>query len=114
LDPSLLSSVLVALLPHIPVLLVWLVGALVALFRPSLPRRVVALLVGGLSALCFFSVVGIAASVVLPRSLMRSGHSVAQVGLYLGIWSAALSIIMAAAWVLVLLAVFADRDVPRA
>lgn len=110
MDSSLLLAAAASLLTHIPVFLVWLVGAILALVRPSVPRRVAGFLVGGLAAHLLVSVVGTGISVILPTKLMTGGASTAQVGVYLAIWSAAWNLVSAAAWVLVLLAVFAERE----
>jgi hypothetical protein len=113
-DSSLLPAVLLALLTHAPVFLVWTVGVLVALVRRSVSRRVAGLLVGGLAALALLTVVGTSVSMILPHSLMQSGHTAAQVGLYMSMWAIAANLLNAAGWVLVLLAIFVDREAPKA
>ena len=110
MDSSLLLAAATAILWHVPVFLVWLVGAILALVRPSVPRRVAGFLVGGLAAHLVQAVVGTGVSVILPFKLREGGTSMAQVGTYLAVWSFAWSLISAAAWVLVLLAVFAERE----
>jgi hypothetical protein len=110
MDSPLLVTALTALLTHLPVFLVWLAGAIVALVRPSVPRRVVAFLVGGLVAHMAQAVVGTGVGVLLPFRLREGGASMAQVGSYLLVWNSAWNLVSAAAWVLVLLAVFADRE----
>ena len=109
MDSSILIAVATSLLTHIPVFIVWLAGALVALLRPGVPRRVAGFLVGGLAAHFVQAVVGTGVSLILPFKLREGGASMSQVGVYLAIWSIAWSIVSAAAWVLVLLAVFVER-----
>ena len=110
MDSSLLLAAAAALLTHIPVFLVWFVGAVLALVRPSVPRRVAGFLVGGLAVHLLVAVLGVVVSLFLPMKLHDSGSSIAQVGTYLAIWSAVWNVVSAAAWVLVLLAVFAERE----
>ncbi len=105
-----LAAAGLSLLIHAPVFLVWLVAAILALARPTLPRRAAHLLVGGLAAHLFLSVAGTVVSFALPYKLMQGGASPATVGLYSAVWGIVLSVVSAAAWVLVLLAVFAGRE----
>jgi hypothetical protein len=113
MDSSLLAAVGTSLLTHFPVFLVWLAGAIVALIRPTLPRRVVGFLVGGLAAHFVLSVAGTAVSIMLPMRLMQGGATHAAVGVYLAVWGIVLSVVSAAAWVLVLLAVFTGREATK-
>jgi hypothetical protein len=113
MDSSLVLAAATAMLTHVPVFLVWIVGAILALVRPSVPRRVARFLVGGLAVHVAQAVVGTGVSVILPFKLREGGASMAQVGTYLAVWSLAWSLISAAAWVLVLLAVFAEREPPN-
>jgi hypothetical protein len=110
MDASLLAAVGTSLLTHAPVFLVWLAGAILALARPSLPRRVAGFLVGGLAAHFVLSVAGTAVSIMLPIKLVQGGATHAAVGMYLAVWGLVLSVVSAAAWVLVLLAVFTGRE----
>ena len=114
MDTSLLAATGTSLLTHGPVFLVWLAAVIIALARPGLPRRVVGFLVGGLAAHFVLSVAGTVISVMLPFKLSEGGASFATVGVYLAIWGIALSLVSAAAWVLVLLAVFAERQPAKA
>ena len=58
MDSSLILAAATSMLTHVPVFLVWIVGAILALVRPSVPRRVAGVLVGGLAAHLVQAVVG--------------------------------------------------------
>lgn len=110
---SLLVGIGASLITHLPVFLVWLASALVAIFRPGLPRRVVELLLGGLAAQFVLNVIGTAMAIVLPVKLREGGATASAVGITMSLWTVALNIGAAAAWALVLLAVFARRQPPK-
>jgi hypothetical protein len=110
MDSSLLAAVGTSLFTHAPLFLVWLGATIVALIRPTLPRRVVGFLVGGLAAHFVLSIAGTVVSITLPTKLMQGGATVATVGVYLAVWGIVLSLVSAAAWVLVVLAVFSGRE----
>jgi hypothetical protein len=110
MNSSLLLAAATSLLTHIPVFLVWLVGGVVAVVRQTLSRRVAGFLIGGLATHFVVALAGTAVSVMLPIKLREGGASMGQVSAYLAIWSIAWSLISAAGWVLVLVAVFAGRQ----
>jgi hypothetical protein len=112
MDSSLLLAVGASLLTHAPTFLVWFGAIAVALLRPNLPRRAMAFLVGGLVTQLVQSIVGTAVSVSMPFKLMQGGMTASEVGRYLAVWSIAWSFLSAAGWVLVLVAVFVDRETP--
>lgn len=99
-----------AFVTRAPLYLVW-VGAIVySLFQlerhPSASRWAL----GGFGALLIVSILGTIVSVLLPSALIQQGKSAADVGVQMAIYGGAQSIVSAAAWCLIIVAIYRGRS----
>lgn len=107
---SLFLSSLGSLLTQLPIWLVWIAGFILAVTRwqrhpkASLMLCIALMLFAGQALLN--SILGVA----LPQLLYQQGLPMAQMGLILTLRNVVGAFISAGAWVLVLLAVFSDRE----
>lgn len=101
------GSVLVS---HAPVYLVWICAIALAGALWRRHPRASLLTILGVSILLVTSLVGTVISISMPLYLRSSQNMPAsQMGVVMGAWSIAMSIVQAGAWVLVLLAIFGAR-----
>lgn len=107
------ATLLSVLASRAPVYLTLLVGVVFAIVRwPSHPK-VSLMAVLGLSSQLLLSMVGLAVSTLLPQYLHADhGMGFVEVGRVLAAWSIVMSLMQAASWVLVIVAIFGSR-LPR-
>jgi hypothetical protein len=103
------GSSLAVLMTRIPVFLTWLAGIVLAIIFWKKHPRVSLLITIGLGLMLVNSVVGTLVSVWMPFALQERGMSIMQIGSLLSVWGVASSLINAAIWVLLLVAIFGWR-----
>lgn len=109
MDSSTLFAIFGSLAVRIPVFGVWIVGLVLALSRPDLSSRVRSLFVAAMGILLIDNLVGTGVSIALPRYLMSEGGERASISVAMSAWGVFSNLIAAVAWVMILMAVFADR-----
>lgn len=99
-------------IPQIPQYLVWLTGMVLALVFWRKHQRVSLLALLGFALLLIVSLVGTYLGSYLPISLRAQGMTTPQISRTIGFASLAVGLAAAAAWVLLVVALFIGR--PRA
>jgi len=100
------ASALVNLLVYTPLLLVWIIGLVLAGILWSRQRTVAVLLVSGCLLALFTELTGGLLNVSLPFFYSSRGRSATQLGLIFGVIGIIRSLLLSAAWGLLLAAVW--------
>lgn len=107
---EMLVTTLTALLPNIPLYIIWLAGIGLAINLRRKDGRVAAFAAGGLTLLLAQSLCAAVYNINLPIWLSNNGGSAQTIGLVfaaLGFFNACVSSV---SWILILIALFSDRD----
>jgi hypothetical protein len=110
---SSLTAVLGALLPGVPLYLVWLAGLGLAVVHWERYPKVSLLLTLGLAILFIQSLAGAVLSTWLPVMLSRRGMMPSRMGVLFAVQGVVMGLVRAVAWGLVLGAVFVRREDAR-
>ena len=105
-----LVASLTSLLTNAPVYIVWLVGIIIAFSKLKGRQDVAWLLAGGLGLHFVVGMISRFVFTMLPRQLMDSGTSAAELTATLAGLSLVFSVVAAGAWGLVIAAVIRGRD----
>jgi hypothetical protein len=110
-----LTSILSVFIVDIPIVLVWLIGIILAIVFWNQHPRVSLLSLIALIGLMILTLVGTFLNVWLPMNLDKSGWTVTQMGIRLGIFGFISSLLSAGFWGLLLAAIFGWRknNLPR-
>jgi hypothetical protein len=106
---GLLAAILTSFLVHIPTLLVWIAGAVLALMHWRKHPQVSMFTLAALGIFMVLTVAGTILSVWLPVTIMRDSGDSNRLGITLAISGCIQSLIAAGAWGLILAAIFKGR-----
>ena len=106
---GLLAAILTSCVVHIPTLLVWIAGAVLAIMHWRKYPQVSMFTLAALGIFIVLTVAGTILSIWLPVTIMRDTRDADQVGIILTISGCIQSLIAAGAWGLILAAIFKGR-----
>lgn len=105
-DPALIARVFLA----IPLIGVWIVGAFISATQWSSHPRVSALTLAGIGIAFLVWLIGTATTLVFPMMIRQGNATAESFAMYAAAASGASALLSAAAWGLILAAVFAGRQ----
>lgn len=110
---EILLSIFPALLIHLPVILVWLAGMILAIIYWKRHPWVSLLTFIAVTGILITSLVDTYLGMWLPILLQQQGFSINQVGIVMGIRGLISSLMTAGFWILLLAAIFGWRNKPE-
>ena len=106
---GLLTAILTSCVVHIPTLLVWIAGAVLAIMHWRKHPQVSMFTLAALGIFLVLTIAGTILSVWLPVTIMRDSGDSSRLGITLAISGCIQSLIAAGAWGLILAAIFKGR-----
>jgi hypothetical protein len=106
---GLLAAILTSCVVHIPTLLVWIAGAVLAIMHWRKYPQVSMFTLAALGIFIVLTIAGSILSIWLPVTIMRDGMDSGRLGITLTISGCIQSLIAAGAWGLILAAIFKGR-----